>query len=103
MLAWLINGRWADLQSLSLNELGDFLAGAFGPIAILWVVLGFFQQGIELRQNSAALLLQADELKNAAEQQREMTAVARAQLHHQQSAHQSQQQRELFDRLRGRG
>jgi hypothetical protein len=31
-----------DLKQLSLNELGDFLAGAFGPLALFWLVLGFF-------------------------------------------------------------
>ena len=31
------------------NELGDFLAGTFAPVAFLWLVLGFFQQGAELR------------------------------------------------------
>lgn len=68
-MRWFVDGRWADLQELKLNELGDFLAGAFGPLAILWLVLGFFQQGIELRQNSEALRLQAEELKNSAMQQ----------------------------------
>lgn len=65
--------RWSSILCLSeipLNELGDFFAGVFGPLAILWLVLGFFQQGIELKQNTKALQLQADELKNSVEQQR---------------------------------
>ena len=32
-----------ELHELRLNELGDFLAGAFGPLALFWLVLGFFQ------------------------------------------------------------
>lgn len=79
-VAWFVDGRWSDLQDLKLNELGDFLAGAFGPLAILWLVLGFFQQGIELRQNSVALHLQAEELKNSVEQQTALANVARDQL-----------------------
>lgn len=68
------------LQGLELNALGDFLAGTFGPIAILWLILGFFQQGIGLKQNSEVLKLQAEELKNSVEQQRELVEVTREQL-----------------------
>lgn len=75
-MSWFVDGRWSDLQDLKLNELGDFLAGAFGPLAILWLVLGYFQQGIELRQNSDALKLQAEELRNSATQQSAMARSA---------------------------
>jgi hypothetical protein len=66
---WLVGDRIHTLQTMGLNEVGDFLAGAFGPLAILWLVLGFFQQGIELRLGTNALLIQADELKASVEQQ----------------------------------
>lgn len=59
-------GRWTEICALQPNNLGDFLAGAFSPMAFAWLVLGFIQQGIELRQNSAALILQAEELRSAA-------------------------------------
>lgn len=81
LLAYLIHRRWNELVALELNALGDFLAGAFGPLAILWLVLGYFQQGIELRLNSKALHLQAEELANSVEQQRELVKVARDQYH----------------------
>lgn len=77
---WFVDGKWSDVQDLKLNELGDFLAGAFGPLAILWLVLGFFQQGAELRQNRQALHIQAEELKNSVEQQALMVSVAEGQL-----------------------
>ncbi|BGD82920.1 TPA: hypothetical protein ACQSRC_004423 [Pseudomonas aeruginosa] len=64
------------LKEMELNSVGDFLAGVFGPVAILWLVLGFFQQGLELRQNNEALKMQADELRNSVEQQ---TAMAKSQ------------------------
>lgn len=79
VLGLLVWGRLPTLLCMPLNEVGDFLAGAFGPLAILWLVLGFFQQGIELRQNSEALHLQAKELQNSVIQQAELAATAKAQ------------------------
>lgn len=73
---WLVGDRIQTLQTMGLNEVGDFLAGAFGPVAILWLVLGFFQQGIELRQGTKALLLQANELQSSVEQQKEMVGIS---------------------------
>jgi hypothetical protein len=74
------------LADLKLNEIGDFLAGIFGPIAFLWLVLGYLQQGRELRLSSEALLLQASELKASVEQQAIMAKAATDQLRSQQSA-----------------
>ncbi len=63
--AWLIyiffKIRRGDLPS-ALNEFGDFIAGAFAPLAFFWLVRGFYQQGKGLEQNSEALKLQAKEL-----------------------------------------
>lgn len=79
-LAWLTKGRLEALKTMDLNAVGDFMAGAFGPLAILWLVLGYFQQGIELRQNSKALRMQADELRNSVAQQKELATAARESL-----------------------
>lgn len=90
--------RLTVLQAMPLNELGDFLAGAFGPMAIFWVVLGFIQQGAELRNSVATLEMQARELANSAEQHRELARVSRAQLEHEQEVvrtQRSEQQRRL--------
>lgn len=57
------------------NEYGDFLAGLCAPLAFLWLVLGFFQQGKELR-------LQVKELANSVEQSRELVGVTRRQFLH---------------------
>lgn len=70
LLTFMFWGRVVQILLMEPNEIGDFLAGAFGPLAILWLILGFFQQGIELRQNTDALKLQANELKNSVEQQK---------------------------------
>lgn len=67
-------------QALKLNELGDFLAGAFGPVAFFWLVLGFLQQGRELRLSTDALQIQAQELRNSVEQQSIMAAAATQQI-----------------------
>lgn len=64
---------------LKPNEFGDFLAGILGPIGILWIVLGFWQQGDELRSSVKALNLQSEELKNSVEQQKALVEVTREQ------------------------
>ena len=63
---------WSGLPSKP-NEWGDYFAGIFAPLAFLWLVLGYLQQGEELR-------LQAEELRNSVEQQAEIARVARDQL-----------------------
>lgn len=70
VLTW---GRIGTLGSMPLNEVGDFLAGVFGPVAFLWLVLGFLQQGEELR-------MQATELRNSVEQQASLAATAKQQI-----------------------
>lgn len=96
-LTW---GRISTLAAMPLNEIGDFFAGAFGPVAFLWLVLGYLQQGDglrlstkalelqadELRQGTEALLLQAQELKNSVEQQSIMAAAATQQIEAQKEA-----------------
>lgn len=83
-------GRADSLMTMPLNEVGDFLAGAFGPVAFLWLVFGFLQQGDELRQGTKALELQAFELKNSVEQQSIMAAAATQQIEAQRAALQLQ-------------
>lgn len=78
----LIVGRWHEFVCLSLNELGDFLAGSFGPLALAWLVFGYFQQGDELKQGTAALQLQGVELKNSVEQQQKLADISRQALEH---------------------
>lgn len=65
---------------LTSNELGDFLAGCFAPLAFLFLYLGYRQQGVELKQNTQALMLQAKELKNSVEQQKQLVEVTQAEL-----------------------
>lgn len=76
---------WISVTPLELNQVGDLLAGLFGPLAIFWIVLGFFQQGEELRNSVNTLELQAKELALSVEQQRELVEVTRDTLEHERS------------------
>tara|TARA_R110000744_G_scaffold266361_1_gene380384 strand:+ start:2095 stop:2958 length:864 start_codon:yes stop_codon:yes gene_type:complete len=61
--------RFGDLfnpDKMGLNEVGDFLAGVFGPIAFGWLVIGY--------------LMQNRELKNSVEQTKEAQRLASNQL-----------------------
>lgn len=71
-VAALIAYKWSEFKSLPLNALGDFFAGAVGPLALIWLVFGYKQQGDELRLSTKALDLQAQELKNSVDQQTKM-------------------------------
>lgn len=68
-----------SFSKMPLNEAGDFLAGAFGPIAFFWLVLGYMQQGEELRQGNKALELQTKALNDSVTHQSDMAKVAKAQ------------------------
>jgi len=75
--------RWGSLSSLEtmpLNEFGDFFAGVFGPLMLFWLILGYIQQQTELQQNTKALELQADELKKSVEQHKELVKATREQV-----------------------
>lgn len=86
--------RWAKFYTLEPSALGDFIGGVLGPLALLWLICGYLQQGIELRQNTEALMLQAEELRSSTralehqveelgrsvEQQTQLAGLARQQL-----------------------
>lgn len=76
----IIGARFDELILLKLNEIGDLSAGVFGPVAFLWLVLGYVQQGRELKLSSKALQLQAEELRHSVDQQKEMVGIAGRQL-----------------------
>jgi len=59
---------WSNFTVLPAEELGNFLEGAFAPLAFLWLVIGYFLQQKELQQNTEALRTQAIEIRRSAEQ-----------------------------------
>lgn len=78
-------------QLLSSNELGDFLAGSFAPLAFLFLYLGYKQQGKELKQNTEALLLQAQALQNSVDEQKALVQTAKDELDFLAAQHQENQ------------
>lgn len=82
---------------LTSNELGDFLAGVFAPLAFLFLYLGYKQQGRELQQNTQALNLQAKELQNSVEQQRLLAEATIDDLNITKEQIQTQRRKELIE------
>jgi hypothetical protein len=41
VLWFLFDGRLVEIMLMEPNEIGDLLAGIFGPLAILWLILVF--------------------------------------------------------------
>ena len=78
----IVGARFNDLIELRLNEIGDLSAGVFGPIAFLWLVLGYVQQGRELKISSEALQMQAAELKASVKQQTALVEAQQENLRH---------------------
>ncbi|SFO18962.1 hypothetical protein SAMN05428984_2627 [Sphingomonas sp. OK281] len=72
--------EWPNMLIMKPDEFATFLSGVFAPLAFLWLVLGFRQQGDELQNSARALWLQGEELRNSVEQQRQLVEVSREQL-----------------------
>jgi hypothetical protein len=73
---------WAAFLRLPLGDLGDFLDGAFAPLAFLWLVLGLFLQQRELAANNLAIQRQFEVMQRTAENAEVQTrAIAANELH----------------------
>jgi hypothetical protein len=80
---------WHELSALKPNELGDMFAGFAAPLAFLWLVLGYLQQGEELRLQRSELGLQREQLalqkeetrRIADETAKQVTAIQANELH----------------------
>jgi hypothetical protein len=59
---------WTEFSGLAADQLGGFLEGSFAPLAFLWLVIGYFLQREELRQNTEALRAQSREIQLSVEQ-----------------------------------
>ncbi len=59
---------WRHLYDAPIEQVGNFLEGAFAPLAFLWLVIGYFLQKKELMQNTDAIKMQYVEIQKSAEQ-----------------------------------
>lgn len=103
--AWLLFHKQAALDDMSLKEWGDFFAGVMAPLALVWLVLGYVQQGEELRLNTEALRMQQEELRNQVRETAELAAHAARQAKASEamaSVAQRQQFQQRINRLYGR-
>ena len=88
--AWVAGGAiyiggsigWSQFFHQPLGEMGDFLDGAFAPLAFLWLVLGLFIQQRELSENNRAIQRQHEIMLRTAESAEIQTrAIAANELH----------------------
>ena len=59
---------WLNIASAPIAMVGNFLEGAFAPLAFLWLVIGYFLQKKELTHNTEAIRMQHTEIQKSAEQ-----------------------------------
>lgn len=59
---------WSDFVQQQAPALGSFLEGAFAPLAFLWLVVGFFLQQQQLRENTLSIRAQLRQMERTAEQ-----------------------------------
>lgn len=69
-----------SFAGLKANQVGDSLAGFFAPLAFLWIIVAYLQQGDELQQNTEALRLQEKRLAAQVEESRRHVETARQRL-----------------------
>jgi hypothetical protein len=96
------DGFW----KLALNDMGDFLSGAFAPLAFLWLVVAVLLQkdelGLqreELRQSREALEAQAAETRALVEQNKLSVEVATKTLEQQQLREREARLHQVIDAL----
>lgn len=73
---------WTDFVTQQAPALGSFLEGAFAPLAFLWLVVGFFLQQQQLRENTRTIQLQLEEMRrSSAQAEVQARAIAADELH----------------------
>lgn len=97
---YILHGMYVipEFATLKLNEKGDFVAGVLSPLGFIWLIYGYIQQGQELKLNTQALTLQAEELSNSVEQQKELVKATREELDIIKRQSDSQYRKELVQR-----
>ena len=67
------NIGWLNFEHIPADTLGNFLEGAFAPLAFLWLVIGYFLQQKELQQNTEALRQQSEQMAESVRHARQDT------------------------------
>lgn len=93
-------------EALTLNEAGDFAAGAFAPLAFIWLVAAVFLQqeqlklqARELRASTKALRMQVRETRDLVKKNEAAVTVARESFNEQTSRAKEAQIDRLIDTL----
>jgi len=60
--------KFNSFINMEPNEFGDFIAGIASAMALIWLIIAYFQQNKELKLNTKALELQYEELKHQVEE-----------------------------------
>lgn len=63
LVGWLTYAIWAKVYCLEPNQIGDFMAGVAAPVAFGWLVLGYMQQGDEIKETRVEIKRQADSIQ----------------------------------------
>lgn len=66
-LIHIYGNQLTTLKTMPLNEVGDFLAGVFGPVGFLWLVFGYFMQASEISATRRSIARQEKEREIAAQ------------------------------------
>lgn len=64
--------RMDDLSTMSLNALGDFLAGVVAPLILIWVIIGIYQTQDDLRLQ----IKEISQMANASARQAQATEAS---------------------------
>ena len=63
---WIIYAIYRSVWNLGLNEVGDFLAGVFAPVAFVWLIIGVFYQRKEVSLSLQEIRQQTEALQDQA-------------------------------------
>ena len=88
-IAWILTIIWIVINfvlvcsigtsGMDLSNWGEFIGGSAGILALIWLVIGYYQQSEELRLNTDALKAQQEELKQQVEATTELAKHAERQ------------------------
>ena len=68
-----------DLKAMALNDWGSFLSGSISGLALIWIIIVYFQQNEDLKINNETLRAQKEELANQVKETRRLATNAEKQ------------------------